>query len=385
MTTPGTQAPQLSSLLQEMWRTRPHRLRAEGKIGGVCAGIGYRYGVDPVLVRVAFVVSALFGSAGIPLYLALWLLLPAAGDEVSAAEAMAGKGRSSMSRHHAIVLVVACVFTWSGVVGAPFWQDVGGSGVLGLALMLGALYLMHRRQPVPPPPPAPKVDLTKPGAAAGSGQQAPPSWDPLGAAPFAWDLPEPAPPAPPRRRSRHTPVTLGLALILVGAAIAVRLAADTEWLTPARIGAIGLAVIGAGLVVGAFRRRGWGLLPLTGPLIAFVVIASAVDHVGPLHSVGNQNLVVQTPEQLQDSYQFGVGNALLDLTSLTLTGNSEVTVRGGIGNVTVLLPRDVPVTLTCESGIGDTRCDTPSNKGLQGPTLDVSIRSGIGNVEVHRG
>ena len=41
----------------------------------------------------------------------------------------------------------------------------------------------------------------------------PPAWDPLGAAPFAWDLPEPGPvPAPaPQRRSRVTPVTLALA------------------------------------------------------------------------------------------------------------------------------------------------------------------------------
>lgn len=381
---PGSQTPQLSSLLHEMWRTRPHRLREQGKIAGVCAGIGYRYGVDPLLVRVVFVVSALFGSAGIPLYLACWLLLPAAGDEVSAAEAMVGRGRSSMSRRFTVVLIVACVLTWSGVAGAPFWQDLGGSGVLGLVLMLGGLYLLHRRQPVPPAPTAPKVDLTKSGT-AGAGQHRPPSWDPLGAAPFAWDLPEPSPPVPPRQRSRHTPVTLGIALILVGAAIAVRLAADADWLTPPRIAAIGLAVIGAGLVVGAFRRRGWGLLPLTGPLIAFVLIGSVVDHVGPSHDFGNQEVVVQNPDQLQESYHFGVGNARLDLTGLRLTADDELSVRGGIGNVTVLLPHDVPVTLQCHSGIGSTTCDTPSNEGLSGPTLDVNVHSGIGNVEVHRG
>ena len=54
----------------------------------------------------------------------------------------------------------------------------------------------------------------------------PPAWDPLGAAPFAWDLPEPGPvPAPaPRRRSRVTPMTLAVALLAGGVTALVLLA-----------------------------------------------------------------------------------------------------------------------------------------------------------------
>ena len=48
-------------------------------IAGVCAGIGAAYGVNFMLVRVAFVALALLGGAGIVVYIALWLLLPAAG------------------------------------------------------------------------------------------------------------------------------------------------------------------------------------------------------------------------------------------------------------------------------------------------------------------
>ncbi len=56
-------------------------------IAGVCAGIGAAYGVDFMLVRVAFVALALLGGAGIVVYIALWLLLPAAGrDEADRAE-----------------------------------------------------------------------------------------------------------------------------------------------------------------------------------------------------------------------------------------------------------------------------------------------------------
>jgi len=49
-------------------------------VAGVAAGVARGLGIDPVLVRIAFVVLALAGGAGVPLYLAGWLLIP---DEVS--------------------------------------------------------------------------------------------------------------------------------------------------------------------------------------------------------------------------------------------------------------------------------------------------------------
>src|SRR4051794_35537181 len=44
--------------------------------GGVAAGLARHFGLDAALVRVAFVVLALFGGSGILLYAILWLLLP---------------------------------------------------------------------------------------------------------------------------------------------------------------------------------------------------------------------------------------------------------------------------------------------------------------------
>jgi phage shock protein C len=48
----------------------------EGKIAGVCAGLGHYFDVDPVLFRVAFVAVVLLGGAGGLVYLLLWLFLP---------------------------------------------------------------------------------------------------------------------------------------------------------------------------------------------------------------------------------------------------------------------------------------------------------------------
>jgi phage shock protein PspC (stress-responsive transcriptional regulator) len=60
---------------------------------GVAAGVARSLGIDPVIVRVAFVVLALAGGAGVPLYLAGWLLIP---DEESG-ESLAAQFIQSVS------------------------------------------------------------------------------------------------------------------------------------------------------------------------------------------------------------------------------------------------------------------------------------------------
>src|SRR5204862_1773647 len=48
-------------------------------LGGVCAGLGRHMGVDPLIVRVAFIAAAVAGGIGIALYALAWVLVPA-GD-----------------------------------------------------------------------------------------------------------------------------------------------------------------------------------------------------------------------------------------------------------------------------------------------------------------
>jgi len=56
-----------------------------GMVAGVAAGLARYFGVDPVIVRIAFVVLTVVGGAGIPLYLAGLLLIPEEGTDVSIA------------------------------------------------------------------------------------------------------------------------------------------------------------------------------------------------------------------------------------------------------------------------------------------------------------
>lgn len=46
-------------------------------IGGVCAGIAHYFGLDPVLVRVGFLIALLAFGVGPLVYLVLWVLMPA--------------------------------------------------------------------------------------------------------------------------------------------------------------------------------------------------------------------------------------------------------------------------------------------------------------------
>jgi phage shock protein C len=62
-----------------------YRSRTDRKLAGVCGGLAEYFGrTDTTIVRVAFVVLALLGGAGIPIYLAMWLIVPLQKQDVPA-------------------------------------------------------------------------------------------------------------------------------------------------------------------------------------------------------------------------------------------------------------------------------------------------------------
>ena len=62
-----------------------HLSRADRKIAGVCGGLGEWLDVDPVFLRVTFVLLALLGGLGILAYVVLWLFVPRAPAESTTA------------------------------------------------------------------------------------------------------------------------------------------------------------------------------------------------------------------------------------------------------------------------------------------------------------
>jgi phage shock protein PspC (stress-responsive transcriptional regulator) len=398
--------------LREMWETRPARPRDDRQVAGVAAAIARRYDIDPVLVRVGFVVAA-FSGIGAALYVAGWILLPNEPADPAAP-------RPSRPRGFLVVgLAIAAAITMGSVF------DGGGQGVLlPLLVVAGLLYLLHRSrggrvaqaQAAEAPTVAAAAEagpsLVKDPAAPTVAASTPPAWDPLGAAPFAWDLPEPspAPSAPPPRRLPVTPVTLGLALIAGSATAVIMMFAGV--LTLANLGVlcgVVLAVLGAGLVVGAFLRAGRGLIPFALVLSAltWAVVAAPVDRWRG-DGYGELRAAPTTVAALQPSYERSAGEIDLDLRRLDLAvapgGNAEpvrTRLSIGAGDVRVQVPSTADVTFTGRTGLGDVRFDDREDSGpdahLQviddlgtdgvrnGRALVLDIEAGLADVEVLRG
>ncbi len=55
---------------------RLYRSRKDRMIAGVCGGLGKYFNVDPVLLRIAFVVLTFFSGSGLILYLILAIVVP---------------------------------------------------------------------------------------------------------------------------------------------------------------------------------------------------------------------------------------------------------------------------------------------------------------------
>jgi phage shock protein PspC (stress-responsive transcriptional regulator) len=378
----------VADTLREFWAHRPVRPRAGRKLGGVATGIALRYRIDPVIVRIAFVALALSGGVGLPMYLAGWLLLPEEGDEVSPLEALANKGRSSMSQAQTVGL---------GILMFPalaFTFGKGGFQVLfTLAASVACIYLLQKNRghltpaTLTEPPPVPPV----PGA---------PAWDPLGAAPFAWDLPEPAPkpqpPAPRPRKPRVGLATLGVAtLVVAGSAIAWTFA---PWFTVPHVIGLVIAVLAAGLLIGAFVDAGRGLIWLLIPLSVVGFGMTAVGFDGPTN-LGSVNATPKTVADVDDKYWVSVGSLMLDLRELPDSGSVKTVVEANLGELIVHVPKDADVTFRCEAtSIGELDClgkraegstvrvegtDLGAN-GEGGLKIDLGVLTNVGEVKVLR-
>jgi phage shock protein PspC (stress-responsive transcriptional regulator) len=401
-------AASVEETLKDFWTSRPRRPHRGRKIAGVAEGIAQRYQVDPVIVRVAFVAMALCNGAGVLIYLLGWLGLAQEDDEVSPIEALIGQGRSSTPIPLTVLLCLA-LFPATG-----FFVDGGFTMVAGVLLSVGALYLLHRNRggmnrPVPTAPVSGQVqDVEESGT--------PPTWDPLGAAPFAWDLPEPGqtltdPPPPPapvpvpvqqRRRRRRSPITgltLGVAMLVVAAAVIA--GPYWTWLTPLHTLGLVIGVLALGMLVGAFLRGGRGLIGLAIPLSLVGVFATIVKF-GPLGDSERVGDLIDRPtavEQVQSRYDTKAGTVDLDLTGLPNSGSVTTEVYAGVGTATVRVPKNADVELRCATELGSVQCLGRHSDGRQpaqqftdngpdgpgGLKIVLNAHAGVGEVLVNRG
>jgi phage shock protein PspC (stress-responsive transcriptional regulator) len=417
----GSTLGSVEETFQDFWANRPLRPQRGGKLGGVAAAIGLRYGIDPILVRVAFVIGAFYGGAGVVLYLLGWLLFPKEGDPVP------GPHGPQMSRRPTSGAVVVIILLL--LIPATTWA-FDFTGLFGMALGIGALYLLHRNYRDRAAAGSSEQQVTGSAAQAGEntwvypgtsaqptgestvdeeGRTQPPAWDPLGAAPFAWDLPEPAPATPepqPRPPRRHSITLVTLALALIAAGLSVAYSAPLSFVL-----AISLGVLGAGMIAGAFLRGGRGLIGFAIPVGALAMLLTVIP-VGssgypapfdrPWQGVNSHTARPITIDQVRPEYVTSVGEIELNLEDLRIGDGQQVrtNAHAGLGEVRVVVPPNADVIANCSAGLGSIDCldeslegrdiraraDDLGNDGTPGGgQIVLDLSSGTGDVEVTRG
>jgi phage shock protein PspC (stress-responsive transcriptional regulator)/signal transduction histidine kinase len=111
-----------------------------GVIAGVAAGLARRFGIDPIIVRVAFVATSVAGGAGLAVYGIAWMLMPTEGGVPAPIERIAGRRDTWLVVAGAVCLALALLLllrewglwlsdgvVWPGILaaagGALIWRQ----------------------------------------------------------------------------------------------------------------------------------------------------------------------------------------------------------------------------------------------------------------------
>ena len=306
-TTTQEQPPEPRRLL----RAREGRL-----IGGVCAGLGRYFNVDPIIFRIGAIVLTLVGGAGILAYLAALLLIPA---EDSAEEAPAGRNRWLVIGGLIVLLCISFPFLLGG-----------GLLVAGLAIPFAVLVA---------------TGVLVWWFVSGEG----PAGD-------AGDVAKRA--------------ALGLGILFVCGVIAI----GGAWAAAAggeTVVAITVILAGVAILAGAFMRPvRWLVLPAVAlALSAGTVSAAGIDLDG---GVGERDYRPTSALELRDKYELGMGELIVDLRQTDLPpGDVPLEIDLGIGDARVIVPEDVCVATDAQVGVGEVRTFGQHNEGIDVDVEDL--------------
>jgi phage shock protein PspC (stress-responsive transcriptional regulator) len=304
MSTPESGTPERGrSQRPRLVRTRRGRL-----IGGVCSGLGAHFDVDPILFRIAFVGLAIFSGIGVVLYLAILLLVPEEGANRAPIYLRRSSWRSVLG---VVVVIIAAGIALhaaghAGHHGA--WGFGVGAGSLALVGSIAALLWLRLRRPVG----------------------------------------EPGHPSGDRRLFRW------LAWVTAVVAWALLLAVAGAWLAgiDEQLASWMVVAIGAALIVTAFMGGArWLLLPAVAFASSVAVIAAA--HVDLHGGMGERTYRPHTLSEVRGGYRLGAGRLEVDLRGIAFPpGDTQLHVRLGVGELVVIVPRDVCVATSARIGGG---------------------------------
>jgi phage shock protein PspC (stress-responsive transcriptional regulator) len=385
---------------------RLRRSTTDRHVAGVAGGLGRHLDIDPVILRVAFVVLTFFGGAGLLAYGALWLMVPEDDSDHATFDL------DARTRNVALigVGVLAALLTLGDVWGGPGWfpWPLVAIGLIAWLLISNRDRRRARRTGTPraygPPaagyvPPAPGGAMT--GWVGSTDTPAAASPGSTEGATAAYSTGYAGPPPPPRPVRPRDPRKTGpilfwftLALIILAEGVLGTLDLAGVPITDSAYPALALGVVAVMLLVGSVYGRAGGLI-LLGLMATVGTVAATVA--GQVDG-GQLDRTPTTAAQVQDEYSLGSGEVVIDLSAVRDVQNLDgrtVEVHAGFGRVEVILPDDVDVTVDAhtngpghlsllggdQGGVGvEDRVTVDGGAGA--PQLDLDAWVGVGEVEV---
>lgn len=376
---------------------------------GVAGGMGEYFGVDPVLIRIAFAVLSFAGGAGIGLYLAAWLLIPLEGDTQSVGEEAFAKASDYIDRELGgdrdrswlwiTLLVVGGLIVVSNL-GSMGWYE--GAWFWAILLIAGGVWLYRRDTYGPHTPDAVAPDRpgdpavyastgTTAGEAAAGTTSATTGVQPL-------YTPRPAPrvrPVKPKApRSHLSRFTVAFGLIALGTMAMLDNAGSLD-VDGGHYAAAALTTAGVGLLVGSVWGRArnlifWGLL-----LVPFVLVADATD-ISFAGGTGERIFNPTGVAQIAGSHELFAGHMVFDLSDLEF-GSEPVEINASVfmGQLEVFVPEGVDVEFRGHVDMGGVQLFDVHRTGTDvtisndetgdgGPSVILDTDVFMGEVVVHR-
>jgi phage shock protein PspC (stress-responsive transcriptional regulator) len=345
-------------------------------IGGVAAGLGRYFDVNPLVYRIAFAALAFAGGTGILLYAAAWLVIPGEGSADSAA---VNALREHRERPWLLLGVGLLLFGAVLVLSeAALWHGIGNLWLAALLAGSALLWwhLAHRdeRDDAPPAPPSATGD-------AGDTSAVPP------------------PPAVKRTRKPSLLAPVLGALLAAAGVLGLLAVLDVYEIDADLVLASAVAIVGVAIAVGAFTGfRVAALVPLGLVLLAGFAVAASTP-VSLSSGIGDKLERPLDAAALERSYEYGIGDYELDLTNVALAeGETRVDVSLGIGELVVLVPEDAAVEVDAHAGAGEVVVLGSRDEGIgadreltipgpdeDAPTLVLDATVGFGQITVLRG
>jgi phage shock protein PspC (stress-responsive transcriptional regulator) len=368
-------------------------------IGGVCAALAQRLGIEAKVLRIIAVVTAIaFGGLGIALYVAGLLLIPRVDEQYSPlAKAIPAVRSWPKGLLAALVITALVAITW-GSGGGPVMVPVV---VVGVVLWFTVFRHRNRNAGNYGPEPTPferasnawRVRLAEqqvPGFEDAAPQQ---RWQQPNTDPSDWLVSDNAPPVPAVIKPKRSWRLWGLALALAGVGTGVVALLGLGFGLPTSPMAYFGTVLAALGITGLVAAR-HGRPPLLIPAIIVTAVLAATGLAPSQSLVDDYTARISNESLLPSTVDSGVGNVNLDLSGLTLTADRTLTIRSGVGDIQLKLPDHLRTTVNWQLGQGDLKGFAKTmqaagatnsfteNSDLPGPTLTLNVEAGLGDLEV---